>query len=320
MVYFGKKQTGNLTNYYTKTEADNRYARLASPNTFTATNTFNTRINSNKGFETNTNNADIMKLDYQQEKSANVVYKQSSGGYKNYCNMKYLWTNNDTAYTNLLTFIFKPDTSVNEVEFNSGLGSFSFNKKVNFKSDIELKSPTSNNGAFLTNFQYQNQNLTSLKFVKNPSKAMLILEVNNDNETANISTPNKVDGLTIKNLANPTQNNDATNKQYVDGIVKYIEKAGGLSFTKQEISTVAGARVNKYYANINYSTINIPNGKHIISCYCKTIPSSGQHLVITFFPQYATNQCLIEIYQYNNTTDITTQLNGATYCFTYLNV
>lgn len=318
MVYFGKKQNGNLTNYYTKSEADNRYARLASPNTFTATNTFNVRINSNKGFETNTNNADIMKLDYQNEKSANVVYKQSTGGYKNYCNMKYLWTNNDTAYTNLLTFIFKPDTSVNEVEFNSGLGSFSFNKKVNFKDDIELKNSTSNNGAFLSNFQYQNQNLTSFKFVKNPSKALLILEVNNDTETASITTPNKVNGLTIRNLANPTQNNDATNKQYVDNRVKLIEKSG-FSFTRQVINNNAGNQVVKYYASMNYSTIGIGNNSQILSCYSKSIPAQGQHLVITFFGEYNTDTLLIEIYQYASNADITNNLNSAVFRIGYIN-
>lgn len=318
MVYFSKKQASSLG--YTKSEADAKFAKLSLANTFTNTNTFNNRINSNKGFETTSSNADILKMDLQTEKSANVVYKQSSSGYKNFCNMKYLWTNNDTAYTNLLTYIFKPDTGNNEVEITSDLASFTVTKPVNFKNRVELKGSANNNGAFLENFPYQNQNYTSLKFVKNSTNALLIIEVNNDNSTATISAPNTNNNLAIKSLKNPTDANDATNKQYVDGIVKYVEKAGGLTFTRQEISTVSGARVNKYYANVPFSTINIPTGKHIISCYLKSIPASGHHLVITFFPQQATNQALIEIYQYNNTTDITTQLNGATYCFTYLNV
>ena len=124
----------------------------------------------------------------------------------------------------------------------------------------------------------------------------------------------------IKDVNNPTSNKSVANKQYVDNIVKYVEKVGGLSFTRQPLNQTAGQQVIKYYCNINYSTINIPNGKHIISCYSKTIPAQGAHLVITFFPVYQANQCLIEIYQYNSSTDITTNLNGATYCFTYLNV
>lgn len=318
MVYFGKKQNGNLTNYYTKTEADNRYARLASPNTFTATNTFNVRINSNKGFETTNGNADILKMDLQTEKSANIVYKQSSGSYKNFCNMKYLWTSDDTAYTNLLTFTFKPDTGNNAVEINSDLGSFTVNKPVNFKNRVELKGSANNNGAFLENFPYQNQNYTSLKFVKNSTTALLILEVNNDNNTSTISAPNTSNGLAIKNLKNPTENNDATNKQYVDNRVKLIEKSG-FSFTRQVINSNAGNQVVKYYASMNYSTIGIGNNSQILSCYSKSIPAQGQHLVITFFGEYNTDTLLIEIYQYASNTDITNNLNSAVFRIGYIN-
>ena len=313
MVYFS-----NLS--YTKIEADNKFAKLGDANTFSGQNTFNQRITSYKGFQTSNGDADILSMNSSNEKKANVVYKQTGAGFKNWCHMQYLWTNDDSHYTNLLTFTFKPDSSTNNniVEFTTALGGFTFNKKVNFQDNIELKNPTNNNGALLTNFQYQSQNLTSLKFNKNSSQALLVIEVNNDTETAKIECPTN-NNLEIKHLKNPTDANDAANKYYVDNIVKYVEKRGGLSFTKQEISTVAGATVNKYYATVNFSDITVPNGKHIISCYFKNIPSPGQHLVLSFFPGHIANQCLIEIYQYNSASNITTDLNNATYSFTYLN-
>ena len=204
-------------------------------------------------------------------------------------------------------------------EANTFTGTNTFNEDTNFNNTINFKNPSNNNGAFLDNFVYNRNNLTALKFVKNNNTALMILEVNNDNSSATISSPSTNNNLAIKNLKNPTENNDAANKNYVDNIVKYVEKAGGLSFTRQPLNTTSGNELTKYYAYVSYSSIPVPNGKHIISCYSKSIPASGHHLVITFFPQQTTNQALIEIYQYNNTTDITNQLNGATYCFTYLN-
>lgn len=211
MVYFS-----NLN--YTKSESDARYAKLGAANVFAGQNTFNQRITSYRGFQTSNGNADILSMNDNAEKKANIVYKQTTTGYKNWCHMQYLWTANDTNYTNLLTFTFKPDSSTNNniVEFTTALGSFSFNKPITFKDNIELKNPTNNNGAILTNFQYQHQNLTSLKFNKNSSRALLILEVNNDNETAKIAAPNTNNNLSIKNLSNPNEANDAANKAYVD--------------------------------------------------------------------------------------------------------
>lgn len=318
MVYFGKKQSGNLTNYYTKTEADNRYAKLSTANTFSGANTFNQRITSYKGFQTSNQNADILSMNSNNEKTSNIVYKQTSTGYTNWCNMKFLWTANDTNYTNLMTFTFKPDNSVREVDITTDLNSFSFNKKVNFKDDIVLKNSTNNNGAFLSNFQYQNQNFTSFKFVKNNSTALMILETNNDANTATISSPNTNNNLSIKNLKDPTEANDAANKAYVDNRVKLIEKSG-FSFTRQVINNASGNQVIKYYGGMNYTTIGITNTSQIISCYLKSIPSSGQHLVVTFFGEYNTDNLLIEIYQYNSANDITNDLNRAIFRIGYIN-
>ena len=246
MVYFS-----NIS--YTKIEADNKFAKLGAANTFSGQNTFNQRITSYKGFQTSNVNADILSMNDNAEKKANIVYKQTSTGYKNWCNMRFLWTANDTNYTNLLTFTFKPDNSVNEVEITTDLGSFVFNNKE------------------------------------------------------------------IKGVATPTTNNSVANKQYVDNRVRLIEKVGGFSFTRQVINNATGNQVVKYYGNMNYTTIGITNTSQIISCYLKSIPSQGQHLVITFFGEYNTDNLLVEIYQYGSNTDITTSLNNATFRIGYIN-
>ena len=91
-----------------------------------------------------------------------------------------------------------------------------FNGITNFKSRIEFRNPN-NNGAYLDNFDYGNQNYTAFKLVKG-STNMLQIEVNNDANSATISSPNTNNGLHINNLANPTNNDNATNKGYVDGL------------------------------------------------------------------------------------------------------
>ena len=238
MVYFS-----NLS--FTKSESDNRYAKLGAANVFAGQNTFNQRITSYKGFQTSNENADILAMNDNGEKKANVVYKQTGTGYKNWCHMQYLWTSDDSHYTNLLTFTFKPDSSANNniVEFKTDLGSFSFNKKVNFQDNIELKNPTNNNGVLLTNFEYQSQNYTSLKFNKNSATALLILEVNNDNSTATISSPNTNNNLAIQNLKNPTADNDAANKYYVDNRTKTYKWEGNVANNAtQDLETIAWSK------------------------------------------------------------------------------
>ena len=91
-----------------------------------------------------------------------------------------------------------------------------FNAKTNFRNRMELKNTTNNNGIFLENFDYNNKNYTSLKFIKNTSQNYLQIEVNNTDNQSYISSPASNNSLHIQNLANPTNNNDATNKQYVD--------------------------------------------------------------------------------------------------------
>ena len=185
-----------------------------------------------------------------------------------------------------------------------------FNEDTNFNNTINFKNPSNGNGAFLDNFDFGN-NLTSLKFTKNPTKALLILEVDNNSEIAKIECPNKVNGLSIHSLANPTNANDATNKAYVDSKVVFLTK-NNLTFTRQQIEA---NKIYKYYTNsIPYRDI-LPECTGVISVACSDIPVNGQHLVITYFPKRGGDYVVIEIYQYNSNTDITSNLHSANFQF-----
>ena len=117
-------------------------------------------------------------------------------------------------------------------------------------------------------------------------------------------------------VATPTDNNHVTNKEYVDNRIKYVEKVGGLSFTRD--NPIIENKLCKYWARVNYSDLGIPNGKTIISCNIAK-PADSKSISLSFFPVNTANQALIEIYQYNETTDISSALNALTYCFTYIN-
>lgn len=123
---------------------------------------------------------------------------------------------------------------------------------------------------------------------------------------------NTFTGSTI--VPNPTANNQATNKSYVDSRVVFIEK-NNFTFHRQQINTTAGNQVTKYYTDsIPYA--NIAAGcSGIISIACSDIPVSAQHLVITYFPKRLGNNALIEVYQYNSDTDITNNLHSANFQF-----
>ena len=205
----------------------------------------------------------------------------------------------------------------NAVKLNSNntfTGTNTFNGVTNFHNAIYFKNTTNNNGAFLQNFDYNSENYTALKFTKNPSAAVLIFEVNYDRNTATISSPTTNNHLYINNLANPTSDNQAANKAYVDTRVFFLTK-NNITFTRQTINTTAGNQVTKYYSNnIPYSGI-LPNCTNVISVTCSDIPVSGEHLVITWFPKRSGNNVLIEIYQYGSNNDIKSQLDRANFQF-----
>ena len=199
---------------------------------------------------------------------------------------------------------------VKKDESNTYTQTNTFNNQTNFKSKIELKN-TNNNGVYIDNFDYSNQNYSAIKFFKGNTNALQI-EVNNNTNEATLSYPSH--SIKINNLANPVNNDNATNKAYVDSKVVFVTK-NNLTFTRQEINTTAGQQVTKYYTNsIPYNTID-PNCTGIISIACSDIPVSAEHLVITYFPKRSGNNALIEIYQYNSSANITTNLQSANFQF-----
>ena len=109
---------------------------------------------------------------------------------------------------------------VKKDESNTLTQTNTFNAPTNFKSRIEFRKQN-NNGAYLDNFDFSNQNYTSFKLVKG-STNMLQIEVNNDANTATISSPNTNNGLHIYNLSNPVNPDNATNKGYVDGLYNQL--------------------------------------------------------------------------------------------------
>lgn len=209
------------------------------------------------------------------------------------------------------------DTAINScaklASSNTFTQSNTFNQQTNFRQKVEMKNTTNNNGAYLENFEYSNANYTAFKFFKGSTNGLQI-EMNNTANTATISAPNTNNNLSILNLKNPTNANDAANKAYVDSRVVVLQK-NQINFTRQEINTTAGQQVTKYYSDaIPYNNI-LTGCSEIISIACSDIPVSAQHLVITYFPKRLGNNALIEIYQYNSSTDITTQLEAANFQF-----
>lgn len=188
-----------------------------------------------------------------------------------------------------------------------------FNNESKFKRKIELKNTSSNNGVYIDNFDYGSENYSAVKFFKGSTNTLQI-EVNNNTNTATLSYPGTNNGIHIQNVANPTNDDNVANKKYVDSKVVFVTK-NNLSFTRQPINTTAGQQVTKYYTNsIPYTDI-ATGCTGIISIACSDIPAQGEHLVITYFPKRLGNNALIEIYQYNSSANITTNLQSANFQF-----
>lgn len=136
---------------------------------------------------------------------------------------------------------------VKKDESNTLTQTNTFTNQTNFKSRIEFRNPN-NNGAYLDNFDFGSQNYTSFKLVKG-STNMLQIEVNNDANTATISSPNTNNGLHIYNLSNPVNADNATNKGYVDGLYNPLNtKVDGI------ISGLQNGHIVNYAGEFNNST------------------------------------------------------------------
>lgn len=88
-----------------------------------------------------------------------------------------------------------------------------FTANQNISAELKVGNPTSNR-LQMWNFDYSNNNYSAFKFIKGENTNLLQIQVNNNTNEASISSPSGT--LKIENLANPTNNNDAVNKQYVD--------------------------------------------------------------------------------------------------------
>lgn len=89
-----------------------------------------------------------------------------------------------------------------------------FTNNQNINAELKVGNPNGNR-LQLWNFDYANNNYSALKFIKGESTNLLQIQVNNDTNEATISSPN----LKIMGIQNPTNNNDAANKQYVDSSI-----------------------------------------------------------------------------------------------------
>ena len=280
MVYFGKKSIGDLEalkqQIQALEQALNNTAKTNTANTFTEKQVIN---------KTNTNDVHSLSIEYPDNKSGQIVFKEG-GTVK-----AFIGKENPTQTQFIIS------NGNRELKLSGGNNNMSVNSSgLTARMDVEFGTRIKmGHGGALIRFTPEDSTLKTLQFYEN--------------------NPTDSKRLMLK-VATPTDNNHVTNKEYVDNRIKYVEKVGGLSFTKD--TDIISGKLCKYWARVNYSDLGIPNGKTIISCNIAK-PADSKSISLSFFPKNAQNQCLIEIFQYNETSDIRTQLNGLTYCFTYIN-
>lgn len=126
-----------------------------------------------------------------------------------------------------------------------------------FKKVFVKGTNNNNNYVLLDNFDWNNKNYSVVKLVKSGTNNLLQLEaVNNDNSVV-ISAPSAT-SFHINNLSNPTQNKQAANKEYVDGLIKKrrvnVSEFGDLTQFSNN-----GMRFNCKNKNLNDLSINYQN-------------------------------------------------------------
>ena len=280
MVYFGKKSIGDLEalkqQIQALEQALNNTVKTNTANTFTEKQTIN------KG---DSSDPHSLSIEYNNNKSGQIVFKEGGTvkafiGKENPTQTQFIISNGDRQ-------IQLKGGNNNLIVNSSGLQA---RMNVEFGSQIQVGSGTA-----------------TIKFLSEDNTTKTLQFYNNQ--------PTDSKRLMLK-VATPTDNNHVATKEYVDNRIKYVEKVGGLNFTKD--THIIDGKLCKYWAQVNYTDLGIPDGKTIISCNIKK-PANGQSISLSFFPVNNTNQVLIEIYNYNNASDIKSQLNGLTYCFTYIN-
>lgn len=119
----------------------------------------------------------------------------------------------------------------------------------------------------------------------------------------------------VVNLANPTGNNDAANKAYVDGkAVVNVEKGSITGWTKQLVSSSIG---NKYYVSKTLADLGLEN-KKIVNIVIKE-NNTGKHIQFSYFNKTGTNEIIFNLFQFGDTADIITNLNSMVFIVSYMN-
>ena len=280
MVYFGKKSIGDLEALRQEIQrleqALNNTAKTNTANTFTQKQTIN------KG---NSSDSHSLSIEYPSNKCGHIVFKEGNSV------KAYIGKENDSATQFIVS---SGDRELKLWGGNKGVhlnsGGLTARMNVEFGSQIQVGSGG-----------------TTIKFLPEDTTTKTLQFYN--------AQPTDSKRLMLK-VATPTDNNHVATKEYVDNRIKYVEKVGGLNFTKD--THIIDGKLCKYWAQVNYTDLGIPNGKNIISCNIKK-PANGQSISLSFFPVNNTNQVLIEVYNYNSANDIKAQLNALTYCFTYIN-
>ena len=296
MVYFGKKSIGNIEALRQEIErleqALNNCAKKNTVNAFTQQQDFQSiKIGSNYYFNPEENgirfrpNAENKWVYFGSPDSNYFAGIDLNGRVK----LQGVITPTENTHAANKQYV---DTQTANVARTNQANTFAQNQI--FRGEVEFGSRIkAGYGGALIRFTPEDSTLKTLQFYEN--------------------NPTDSKRLMLK-VATPTDNNHVTNKEYVDGKIKFIEKTG-ISFTRQELEA---GKVTKYWAQINYSDLPIPNGKKIVSCNAKK-PIDSQHMLVSFFPSNSDNQALIEVYQYNSTTDITNNLRQIIFCLTYIN-
>lgn len=225
---------------------------------------------------------------------------------------------------------------VKKDESNTLTQTNTFNGITNFKSRIEFRNQN-NNGAYLDNFEFGNQNYTSFKLVKGSSN-MLQIEVNNDANTATISSPNTNNGLHIYNLSNPVNPDNATNKGYVDGLYNplntkvdsvitglqngnIINYEGNYSSTKTyHLAQAVTYNGDWFVSNIDNNVGNTPTKSNTNYWVYISQPNVDLNLYLTKSQAQSTYAAQNDVNQFeSNTTRLLNNLNTSKADLSYLN-
>lgn len=250
--------TVSLENYYTKTESDSKFGLKTSVDQNTqAIEAINTDLDNNyyTGEQIDaliTPIKDLADTNQAEIRTLNSELATTNNKFNEY----YKATETDAKYATKAEIANVAKTNVD----NTFTGSNVFRNMVRFTGT----GSNTNKGGYVSNFDYEGANYSAFK-LSNGDTNLLQIQVNNNNNYALISTPNG-NNLTISGLRNPTENSEATNKQYVDtqiGSVKEQNYEGyGEKLTNEKFN---GKPVYIYLFNPNQELSLPSSGGFIIA-------------------------------------------------------